>query len=431
MKIIDALRSLLRWRPRNETTTTIARPARWLVDWLARDAGVAGVRINAESALTYSTIWQAVTVLAGDVGQLPLDVYRRSGAGGEDRQVDREHPAQALVRRRPNPWTSAQDFWETLMVYCLLWGNGVAEIARSGRGDPVQLTPLLPDRTGMEIVDGRPWIVTRVGPQREDLASWRKIRYEDVLHVRGLATDGLWGVNVISKARHSWALGLGQERYAGKFFENGALPGGVLEHPGRIGDEDDIRRLRADWAAIHEGLDNVARIAVLEEGMSFKPMTITNKDSQWLEGRKFQRSEIAAWFNLPPHKVGDLERETHRNIEEQNRSYLDTSLMRWLLKIAAEAEYKLLRARERSEDTHYLEHNTAAILRGDLKSRYEAYAVGINNRFLCPNEVRRRENLPAYEGGDEFLVPLNIGQGGADNEQEEGSRGDAETRSGE
>jgi HK97 family phage portal protein len=407
--------------------STLGNPSRWLIDWVRGEAGDSGVRIDGETALTYSTIWQAVNVLAGDVGQLPLDIYTRTGPDGEDRKIDRAHPAQKVIRHLPNPYTSAQDFWETLMLYALLWGNGVAEIKRDGRGDPMELTPLLPDRTQMEVVDGRPWIVTRIGKNREDLTNFRKIPYQDVFHLRGLSSDGLWGISVIRKARNSWALGLGQEKYAGKYFANGALPGGVLEHPHRIGDEDDVRRIREDWSAIHAGLDNVSRIAVLEEGMTFKPMSFTNRDSQWLEGRRFQKSEIASWFNLPPHKVGDLERETHKNIEEQNRSYLGMSLMRHLLKISAEGRQKLLRGSERDNDTHFLEHNTAALLRGDLASRYQAYAVGINNRFLCPNEVRRRENLPPYEGGDEFLVPLNIGQGGEDNMSDDpeatGSRG--------
>ena len=403
---------------RNETTN-LKEPARWLIDWVRGDDTGTGIRMNGETALTYSTIWQAVTVLAGDVGQLPLDVYRRSGPDGEDREIDRTHPVQEIVRKYANPWTSSQDFWETMMVYTLLWGNGVADIQRTGRGDPLSLTPLLPDRTWCEIVDGRPWIVTHIGKKRESIAGYRKIRYEDVLHIRGLGWDGIWGISVIAKARQSWSLGLGQEKYAARYFANGALPGGVLEHPHRIGDEDDVARIRRDWNKIHEGLDNAGRIAILEEGMQFKPMAFTNKDSQWLEGRKFQRSEIAAWFNLPPHKVGDLERETHKNIEEQNRSYLDTSLMRWLVKIVSESERKLLRGTERNDGSRFIEHNTAALLRGDLLSRYEAYAIGINNRFLNPNEVRRRENLPTYDGGDEFLVPLNFGQGGADNDEDQ------------
>jgi len=390
------------------------QPDPWLIDWVRDTPSDSGVSVNSETALTYSTIWQAVSVLAGDVGQLPFDCYKREGKDGADRAIDRKHYAQERVRWRANPYMSAQDFWETMMVYALLWGNGVAEVERDGGGRIVSMTPLLPDRTWLEWDGGTPWIVTRQGEDREDLTSYRAIRYQDVVHIKGLSWDGVWGISVIKKARNSWGLGLSQEKYANKYFANDARPSGTLETP-EVLDDKAYERLRSDWKKIHEGLDNVGRIAILEQGSKFNPMSFTNRDSQWLESRQFQRSEIAGWFVLPPHKVGDMKDATFSNIEEQNRSYLATSLMRWLVKIANECREKLLSTTEKRKDSHFFEHNTAALLRGDLKTRFESYAVGINNRILCPNEARRFENLPAFDGGDEFLVPMNIGQGGADN----------------
>jgi len=399
-------------RPQN---TGVAQPESWFVDWIRGGASDSGVTVTADSSLTYSTIWQAVNVLAGDVGQLPLDRYKRTGDDGQDREVDRAHVTQNLVRWRANEFASAQDFWETLMVYALLWGNGMAEIERDERGRAVSFTPLLPDRTHMEILtNGRPLVVTRQGDDYDDLGSYRAIRYSNVFHLKGISWNGLWGVSVIEKARNSWGLGLSQEKYANKYFANDARPSGTLETP-EVLDDKAYARLRADWKRIHEGLDNVGRIAILEQGSKFNPMSFTNRDSQWLESRQFQRGEIASWFNLPPHKVGDMKDATFSNIEEQNRNYLNTSLMRWLVKIAAECREKLLTDGEKAKDSRFFEHNTAALLRGDLETRMNAYAVAINNRVMCPNEARRRENLPAFDGGDEFLVPLNIGQGGGDN----------------
>lgn len=399
-------------------SSDLKKPRQWLVDWVRGGSSDSGVSVTGESSLTYSTIWQAVTVLSGDVGQLPLNVYRRSGEDDLDKEADRKHPAFALVRHRPNPYMSWQDFAETMMVYALLWGNGVAEIEWDNRGRPIGLTPLLPDRTWLDVVDGVPWYVTRQGANRAETASHRKLPPEDVLHIRGLSWDGLWGIDVISKARNSWGLGLGQEKYANKFFSNHAMPTGTLEYPGRFRDEETIKRIRADWRNLHEGLDNVGRVAILEEGMKFNPMSFNNRDSQWLEGRKFQRGEIASWFNLPPHKVGDLERATFTNIEEQNRAYLQTSLMRWLIKWQEECREKLLSGKERREDTHFFEFNVAALLRGDIKSRYEAYQVGLGGApFLTQNEVRRMESMPGVDGGDEIRNPLNMDDpGGADNE---------------
>lgn len=399
----------------------MTNPRQWLVDWVVGDTTDSGVAMSAEKSLTYATIWQACSVICGDVGQLPLNVYRRSGEDDLDKEVDRQHPAFALVRHRPNVYTSWQDFAETVMLYTLLWGNGIAEIEWDRRGRPVQLTPLLPDRTWCEIVDGVPWIVTRQGEDRKDLTSYRKIRYDDVVHIRGASWDGIWGISVVAKARNSWGLGLSQEKYANKFFSNNATPSGVLEHPGKFQDEDALKRLRNDWEKIHTGLDNAGRVAILEQGMKFTPMSFNNRDSQWLEGRKFQRTEIASWFNLPPHKIGDLEKATFTNIEEQNRSYLQTSLMRWLVKWQEELREKLLTDKEKADDSKFFEFNVAALLRGDITSRYEAYKTGLGGApFLTVNEIRRMESMPGVEGGDEIRNPLNMDDpGGADNVVEE------------
>lgn len=422
MMLLDVLMSPFCDRPsiRGETSG-LTHPRQWLIDWVTGGESDSGVKVNAEKALTYATIWQACSVICGDVGQLPLNVYKRSGDDDLDKEVDRKHQAFGLTRHRPNPYMSWQDFAETMTLYAILWGNGVAEIKRDSRGRPVQLTPLLPDRTWLEVVDGRPWIVTRQGEDTKATASYRKIRYENVLHIRGLSWDGIWGINVVAKARNSFGLGLGQEKYANKYFSNHAMPMGTLEHPGKFTDASAVERLRRDWGKIHEGLDNVGRVAILEQGMKFNPMSFNNRDSQWLEGRKFQRGEIASWFNLPPHKVGDLEKATFTNIEEQNRSYLQTSLMRWLVKWQEELREKLLTEREKQEDSHFFEFNVAALLRGDIKSRYEAYKTGLGGApFLTQNEVRRMESMPGIEGGDEIRNPLNMADpGGEENDEDD------------
>jgi HK97 family phage portal protein len=407
-------------RPRGDSSG-LSAPQRWLIDWVRGDSSDSGVSVTGENATTCTTIWQAVNVIAGDMGQLPFNVYRRTGDSGRDEEVDRTHPLHTLVRHRPNPYMSWQDFTETMMHYALVWGNGVAEIKRDNRGRPVQLTPLLPDRTWMEIVDGVPWIVTRVGGNAKETGSYHQIRYRDCLHIKGLSNDGFWGIYVVEKARNSWGLTMATEKYANKFFSNHAIPSGVLEHPHRIGDEDDIARVRKDWKKLHEGLDNVGRVAVLEEGMTFKPMSFNNKDSQWLEGRTFQRVEIAGWFFLPPHKVGALERATFSNIEHQQQDYLNTSLMRWLIKWSEECREKLLNDREKAEDSHFFKHNTKALLRGDLASRYSAYTTGLGGApFLTVNEVRRAESMVSVEDGDAIRQPLNMNDpGGDDNDPDD------------
>lgn len=400
MKWIDRLAFALGPRPRNSTASN---PSQWFVDWVRGTQSDSGIDINGQTALTYSTIYQAVTVLSGDPGQLPFEVYRRTGDDNKDKEIDKNHPAYKLVRHRPNKWMSDQTFKETMQLYALLWGNGVAEIQRNNGSQPISLTPLLPDRTWLEVVDGVPWYLTRTKMSEEP----RKLRPQNVLHIIGLSYDGMWGINVIEKARNSWGLGQAAEKYSNKLFGNSAMPSGVLEFPQGVKRFDDtaIERIRKKWADVHEGLDNAARIAILQEGAKFNPISFSNRDAQWLEGRQFQRTEIASWFNLPPHKVGDLERATFSNIEEQNLEYLQTSLMRWLVKWQTECREKLLTREEKRRDSHFFEFNTRALLRGSVKSRFEAYSIGISNRFLSPNEARRAESLPGYEGGDEFSNP--------------------------
>ena len=371
-------------------------PAQWLVDWIHGEESASGVKVTPKSALKLAPFWQGVNTIAGDVATLPLILHRRAG-DRKERWV--EHPAYRLLRRAPNPWMTATAFKETLQAHALTYGNAYAEIERDNRGDAIALWPLLPDRTEPLVVDGVVGYVTQTTSGEP-----RRLRAENVLHIKGLGFDGVRGYSVIAMARQNLGLTMAQEKYAARFFGSGATPGGVLEHPGKIG-EDAIEQLRESWAELHEGLDRSHRIAILEEGMKFNPIAMPMRDAQWLEGRQFGRTDVASWLNLPPHKVGDLSRATFTNIEEQNRDYLNTSLMRWLVKWQEECDEKLLRDREKATDAGYFEFLTAALLRGDLLRRYQAYAIGIANRILNPNEVRSMENMNPYEGGDEYINP--------------------------
>lgn len=398
-ELTDAVCSLSPW-PRIRASSTTSSPAKWFIDWVSGgDSTDSGIRLTPATALSYAPVFQAVSVLAGDVGQLPLDLYKREGE--QNKEKAKTHRAYRLMRRRANDYMSAGTFRETLMYYALFWGNGCAEIERDNAGSPRNLWPLLPDRTSLVVENGHPWYITRVGERPF------KIRPRDVLHIRNFGHDGLWGYSTLTLARNSWALGLAGGKYAGKFFANNGLPTGVLEVEGELEDED-WKRLKRDWREAHEGLDNAARVAILEEGTKFTPLAFNFKDAQWLEGRQFSREEVAAWFNLPPHFVGAMEHATFSNIEHQSLDYLNRSLMRWLVKWQEECDEKLLTERAKTADSHFFEFNTAALLRGDLKTRYEAHAIALTHAFKNPNEVRAIENDNSYEGGDEFRSQMNM-----------------------
>jgi HK97 family phage portal protein len=319
---------------------------------------------------------------------------------------------------------SAGEFRETMMLYVLLHGNGVAEIERDGAGRPRNLWPLLPHRTRREIVNGVPWYVTRIG--EEPATREIKLRPENVIHIKNFGPDGTWGYSTITLARNSWGLGLAGEKFANRYFKNNGTPSGVLEHP-EVMEDGAYNRLKRDWKDFHEGLDNAARIAILEQGTKYTPISFNHKDSQWLESREFQAVDVARWFNLPPHKLGVLTDANYSNMTEKNREYLSTGLMRWQVKWQDEYDDKLLSKREKEKDSHFHEFNNKALLQGDIKTRNEAYAVALGGHpYMTPNEVRGLENMNAVEGGDEIPQPLNMGGAEDENGEAESGEGKAE-----
>ncbi len=408
--MIDAIRNLF-WRvmmPRTDSQASgLNDVQRWLMEWMGgRGSTKAGVLVNGKTAMTYATVWQAVNVISGDVSQLPIKLYRRDG---EDRSVDREHPSYKLIRRRPHQHISAGTFIQTLQSHALLWGNGYAQINRTNGGKPVSLTPLMPDRTHPVVKDGRLWYETRIGSDRDksNPSQTKTINPANVLHIKGLGFDGLAGHSVISLARQSWGLGLAGESHGARFFGNYATPQGIVTVPGKMGPEakEDFRN---EWRKLHSA-DNEHNIAVLSAGTEFHTLTMNAKDAQFLESRKFQRSEVASWFNLPPHKVGDLERATFSNITDQNRDYLERSLMRWLVTWQEELNEKLLTTEEKESDSHFFEFMTEAFLRGNKKERTESQVSQVLTGLASINDIMRQENMNSIgPNGDVRFMPLNI-----------------------
>ena len=390
---------LFDWFRSKPELRSIENPAKPLTLTWADTKTDAGISITPHTALTIAAVHQAVNVLSNDVAKLPLHIYRRLADDGRER--DRLHPASYLLRHKPNADMTAFTLKKTLMQHCLLWGNAYCAIFRDGAARPLELIPLLPDRTKAVRIAGQLRYETVIGSER------RVLRPEDVLHIRGLAFDGLTGYSVIDLARESLALGLAAEKFGNKFFGNGSVSTGVITYPGRL-KETAAENLRSEFEDKHQGLTNSHKTILLQEGAKFTPLTIPNESAQFLQTREFQKSEVASWFNLPPHKVGGGDRTSYASLEQENQSYLDSSLDPWLLTFETEISVKLLREDEQRNDTHFVEFTREALLRTDLPTRYAAYATGITNGFLSRNDVRRRENLPPIEGGDAYLTPLNM-----------------------
>ena len=358
-----------------------------------------GTNVNERSAMQMTAVYACVRVLAESLASLPLHLYYRNGSSREKAE---EHPLFFLLHDEPNPEMTSYVFRETLMTHLLLFGNAYAQILRNGKGEVLGLYPLMPNRVRVERDDsGRLYYrYTRFDTEPPTMNNDQVILTpQEVLHIPGLSYDGLVGFSPIAACRNAVGAGIAAETYSSRFFANGAAPSGVLEHPGLIRNPE---KLRESWNAAYGGSRNAGKVAILEEGMKFTPVSISPQDAQLLETRKFTVEEICRIFRVPPHLVQNLDRATFNNIEQMSIDFVMYSLMPWLVRWEQSMSKALLSREDKKQ--YEIRFNVDGLLRGSHKERYEAYAVGINNGFLCPNDVRRLENMDVIPDGDIFMV---------------------------
>lgn len=391
--------------------------------WVAELSGWAtgtGLTITPDKALELTDVYACVRVLAESVAMLPLVTYRRVGDGGKERA--RDYHLYPLLHDAPNPEMTAFTFRETLMGHVLTWGNAYAEIDYNNAGRINALWPLRPDRMDVERVDGRLRYQYRlpssVGGQEVDLPA------ERVFHLRGLAFDGRVGYSPIGLQRQAVGLGMATEQYAARFFRNDARPGGVLTHPGRLSDEA-YERLREEWAEQHQGLDNAHRVAILEEGLDYKAIGLPPEDAQFISTAKLSTVKVARMYRVPLHLIQEQEKQTSwgTGIEQMNIGFVVYTLMPWLERWEQEIALSMMTVSDRG--SYFVEHLVAGLLRGDTESRYNSYAIGRQWGWLSANDVRRMENMNPVDGGDTYLVPLNMipaGQSGMEPDLEDDER---------
>lgn len=360
---------------------------------------VSGANVTSESALTFSAVLACVRVLAESVSTLPLIVYRREADGSKSRAED--HPLYHVLHDAANADMTAVQWREASMVHLCLWGNAYSEIVYDRAGRVRELWPLHPANMTVKRVDGA------LRYEYRENGRGSPIRYEsyEILHVTALSINGLVGMSPIAMARDSIGLGLTLNEYGARMFANGVRPGGVLEHPGELTD-DAYRRLKESFEAEYAGALNAGRTLLLEEGMKFSPLSFPPDDAQFLESRQFQIEEIARIFRVPLHKIGDLRHATFSNIEHQSIEFVTDTLRPWLVRWEQAINQKLLSPNERGRV--YVEHLIDGVLRGDIQSRYAAYAVGRQWGWLSRNDIRSRENMNPIAGGDDYLTPLNM-----------------------
>ena len=383
----------------------------------------AGKNVNERSAMQMTAVYSCVRILAEAVAGLPLHLYRYKEDGGKERAIDNN--LYHLLHDEPNKEMSSFIFRETLMTHLLLWGNAYAQIIRNGKGEVVALYPLMPNKMQVDRDENGElyYIYTRSSDEAKTMEGVTVyLTPRDVLHIPGLGFDGLVGYSPIAMAKNAIGLAIATEEYGAKFFANGAAPSGVLEHPGTIKDPS---RLRENWNSTFGGSANSGKVAVLEEGMKYTPISISPEQAQFLETRKFQIDEIARIFRVPPHMVGDLEKSSFSNIEQQSLEFVKYTLDPWVIRWEQSLSRALLNEDEKRK--YFFKFNLEGLLRGDYESRMSGYAVARQNGWMSANDIRELENMdkiPAEDGGDLYLIngnmlPLNKAGAYANKEKED------------
>ena len=370
-------------------------------------SSTAGKPVTERSAMQMTAVYSCVRILSEAVAGLPLHLYRYKEDGGKEKALD--HPLYHLLHDEPNPEMSSFVFRETLMTHLLLWGNAYAQVIRNGKGEVMALYPLMPNRMTVDR-DGRGQLYYKYTTSADDAPTMQGnaayLGPSDVLHIPGLGFDGLVGYSPIAMAKNAIGMAIACEEYGAKFFANGATPGGILEHPGTV---KDPQRVRDSWNSAFGGSSNANKVAVLEEGMKYTPISISPEQAQFLETRKFQIDEIARIFRVPPHMVGDLEKSSFSNIEQQSLEFVKYTLEPWIVRWEQAINRALLS--EKEKESYFVKFNVDGLLRGDYESRMNGYATARQNGWMSANDIRELENLdriPAELGGDLYLINGNM-----------------------
>lgn len=362
--------------------------------WLARALGGrptrAGVRITEGNALSITAVYACVRLIAGPIGQLPCEVLER----GDGKRKPAEHlPAYWMLKRAPNPWMPAYRQRRLQVSHGMLWGNGYAEVVRNGRGQAIELWPLLPDRT-RPLVEDRELLYQTT----EDDGQLRRIRHGDVVHLLPLSHDGIMGLSPISLHREALALARVAEEFGASWFGAGSRSGGLLEMPAEVS-QDARKAMQKQWDD-EGGLERAHKTRLVPAGAKYTPLSIPPEDAQFLQTREFQIAEIARIFGVPLHMLESHVKSTSwgSGIEQMSLGFVRYTLADWIEAYEQELAAKIFTPEEREKYT--VKFNLNALLRGDAKTRAEYYGLGIRDGWLTVDEIRELEDLGPMDDGD-------------------------------
>lgn len=349
---------------------------------------------DSDKAMTLTSVWNAIRLLSESVSSLPISVYKKEANG--DKIEDVNNRIYNLIKFKPNSYQNKITFFEYIMYSVLTDGNSYVHIVRDNNSNPVELVPLNPELVTIYVKDREIFYQTQGAGVLDS---------KDVLHVKLISDDGVEGLSPIDQCAKAINWSLSMEEFGKTFFTNGAKPSSVLSTD-RALSETAIMRLKESFNNAYAKLKNSNSTIILEEGLTFKPISISPEQAQFLASRQFGVEEIARIFNLPPHMLKDLTKSSFNNIEMQSQEFVTYSLMPYLTRIEHEMNLKLFRTNELGNS--FVEFNVNGLLRGDVKTRNEAYKTAIQNGYMSINEVRRKENLNAIEGGDKHFIPMNM-----------------------
>nr|WP_278429845.1 phage portal protein [Brevibacillus laterosporus] len=383
-----------------QNESDLQNPKDWLVNLLGGSTTYSGERVTGDTALLNSNVYTCASILGGDIGKLPIQIFTRKGGRIER---DRNHPVTNLLGIRPNPYMSAYTFKELLQVHLMLWGNAYALIDWGWDGRPQALWPLNPSLTEVttDLNTGEVWYITTLTNGEQ-----RKIPWFDVLHVKAISKTGLKGISPISVIREKLGIQQASDKFIGAFYANGTTSRGILKVPDILQPEAKDRT-REEWQKLNSGLNNAHKVAILDGGLDYQSLGMPLKDAEFIETQKFGIGEIAKIYKIPPHKLGQLDRATFSNIEHQSIEYVKNTLQPIITNWEQEIDYKLFTSKERKQ--YYSKFNVESELRGDSQSRAQYYKDMVSISAITFNEVREKENQNGYgEIGDRPIIPLNV-----------------------
>lgn len=374
--------------------------------WVGGANSKSGVSVTPEGSLRIATVLSCIRLISESIASIPLIVYRRTGKNGRERA--RNHPLYRVLHDAPNEYQTSFEFRETLQGHLSLRGNAFAFIDWDVAGRVKQLIPMMPDRVGFgkDKASGR----LRYSYDQPEGGSREYFEPEEILHLRGLSSDGLVGFSPIDVARESFGLSIATEEYGARFFSNGTHVGSYLETPEVLGDKA-RENLKRSFRDNHGGLVNAHRMPILEGGLQLKRLNMSTKDAQFIEQRQFQIFEICRIFRVPPHKIYELSRATFSNVESQSIDFVTDSIRPWVSRWEQRLSKSLLRDSERED--YFVEFKLEDLLRGNTKERQEALQIQRRNGVISANEWRAIENMNPREdsGGDTYFEDLSMSKG--------------------